>query len=389
MQELPFALLTVCERVSWSCKKAILEMTKIEIKNNIIRNSKSILDNAEKINRFDVGYGHCGFALFFHNKYLLYNNYLDYKIYLNFIDRAVDMANNPIENGFKYIDYTEFYCFINNYNNELSKQFNTVEIQIELVEILYEYAKTALKHNLLDPYTGGFLQLHHFVESGIHKELIASVLKQISKNELMLPDSTETGIGITHGTAFYLLFFVRCFEKRIAPNIAKKLIKTFSDHLWNLLINEGKDEILFNDRSTGLNLCYGDMGVVYALIRASSHVRPQRDITILVNHIIERKKSKTDDNSILYGNAGILYYFKMLQNCKKQYTHLPGTVRFWNETFEKELMKPVTHASYDKYNLHAIKHISLLEGNTGAQYIYMCDQLEETKDLIKIITYLC
>lgn len=324
-------------------------------------------------------------------------------------EMALYRANDPVNNGFTWIDLTELYYFLRNNTALLKKKFALGNLLEETEALLLSYAANSIQKGRIDPYTGGFLQAHYFVEEGICGTYLFSLIDDIFSGRIDIlqktPEQDSGYTGITHGLAFYLLFLVRCYEKGINTGKSLQLIKQLSERIRN----EEQDVELygsyFNDRTgargrSRLNLCYGDAGIVYAILRSQKYNSGvyTEDKSLQMISVVAGRRNAADTgitgNDILYGNSGMLFYFCHLQQARLVTANLVAdAIRFWNEKHMHNLYAPdygdmVPSATANSWREK--QQLSLLEGETGACYLHMCHLQSELADkYIRTITYMC
>lgn len=358
--------------------------------------ANAVRAQASHVQRFDIGYGLSGFALFFYQRYLLYHEDHDRDAFFSMVDLALARANDPVNNGFTYIDLTELYYFLNNNIAVLEEKFQLKNLIKELEPLLLSYAINIIQKGWTDPYTGGFLQAHYFLEENVYRNFLTDLIDDLLSGKVNVfqhANGTKKGYtSITHGLAFYLLFFVRCYEKGINTAKCLQLIKRFT----TLIQQEEQDAettgSYFNDqigtnRASRLNLCYGDAGVVYAILRSLKYndgIYSERKANQMLSILAARRDRAATGitgNDILYGNAGILFYFRHLKQLGLIKAELAeDAIRFWNEKNVHELYRSGEVIPRENY--------SFLEGETGACYLHMCSQTGVSDRYIRTITYM-
>lgn len=356
---------------------------------------ESIMANSNTIDRFDMSYGLAGFAMFFHAKHQYSAESSDLENFYNCIDLAMSRSQQLSANGFEFIDLTEYVHFLSIYQNVVGKKFDSSLLLRDAKKILLDYADGSIGLGRLDPYTGGFYQAWHFLLQDSNRKFIQKILNEIHKGniDLGLADTSlqKLPLGITHGLAFYLIFTIKAYERGIGQDLCIKLIKLIVSKILSAAHDFATHGSFFPDRiATGntpkQNLCYGDVGILYALNRAiplidkpswSLKVKHMRSVTEALKPLY----STTSGNGILYGNAGLyLYHFN---------TSGAGTkTNYWKEQMNQGIKNTqVSLLRFQNYGITEKAQLSLLEGATGPLYLSLT-QACGTKHYLESITYL-
>lgn len=366
-------------------KQAILEITKYL--------GQTIMANSGSIDRFDMSYGFAGFAMFFHSRFLFSGEASDQNNFYDCVDLALACSNQPTGNGFEFIDLTEYSYFITAHQDTLAEKFDTKSLLKSANALLLDFCESAIRGGSIDPYTGGFHQAWYFLLQGKNRKFLEKLVKDLQDGRIDLGldrDPTTLQLGIGHGLAFYLLFMVKCHESGIAVRACKKMANRIASVILAAQQDLDFSNSLFPDigqtQGRRVNLCYGDLGIVYALNRAKfiinkiGYLKRLGHMLTSINSPL-RPMLPARRNSILYGAAGLYLYNSTITPASNEAAH-------WWKTAASEMLQPLLEQpSFSFYGNREKANLSLLEGATGPLYLYM-SQHNFTKNHLDAITCL-
>lgn len=130
-------------------------------------------------------------------------------------------------------------------------------------------------------------------------------------------------LGISHGSAMVVSFLANVYD----ANIARKEIREILPRAISFLLKQRTSRplmwfpIMCNERFEAKHfcLCYGDLGVGYALLRAST-VLADKNLSAIANEILDScLKRRIEDNytldaSIVYGASGLAATFEKIHS---------------------------------------------------------------------------
>lgn len=203
----------------------------------------------------------------------------------------------------------------------------------------------------------------------------------------------------SHGSASIILFLIQVLEKEVHYRtdeiraciasacryiINNKVIRT--DSLFPDIIGEEKS-------NSPLNLCYGDLGINYALLMAGKVLNNQSLFSagkIGLLHSAARRSPDTcniHDASVIYGASGLMVFFSSLFT---QYNDdaFAMAASYWHSIAQQKSRHSNKTAGYTGYYNQGTPHVNetLYEGVTGFGLAMIAYQSGST-DLIKLIGY--
>lgn len=220
----------------------------------------------------------------------------------------------------KSYDFTEYYDIINN--------------------ILCKLTKSSLKDQDFDFFSGALSSGHYFLNNFYHtknefsREMLLVIVKSLKKYAISHSDNQvywkspfyghQIYLGISHGSAMIINFLCKLFKIGLLTKdshaelvLLEKAVNFVLDQKRNLSTGffpnlYGADGEI---SSTQFSLCYGDLGVIYALNNASKILKTGNlsdNINYLTYKCLQRKNDIkfTFDATIFYGAAGIYCVYK-------------------------------------------------------------------------------
>jgi len=227
--------------------------------------------------------------------------------------------------------------------NQLGYNYDFSEFHSQLNEILLELTERNLIDKDFDFFSGSLSAGHYFLnkysyqKSDFSKAILLKILDGIRK-EAIIPKKDQlcwaaptlantVYTGISHGSAMIINYITKLFEFSIVSQNdvnQKKLLENAVDFVMakkreivdgyfpNKCLSESK-----NIEATQFAICYGDLGILYALYNANKILmKPKLGFQIdsmLKTSMCRTKNSRyTYDGGIFYGASGIFCVFKDL-----------------------------------------------------------------------------
>lgn len=318
-------------------------MKKLETEINHINDISKAIDSfleKNKLNHFDYETGLLGFALYY--AYLAkYTNKEEYKekayeIFLYSI-QSFDPNNFYKIHGGDSLDahlsqMGRLAIFFK--ENNFIENVDLEELLVQLDEVLADlmYSKISIKD--FDYSSGALAAGFYFCKRYPQNEKVKGHLEYLinSLNELSEKDDlgniywtspslhNRIYLGISHGSCLIISFISSLYELKIEQEICKYILekssrfvikqyrKTEFKGLFPNMIGDEIDNMQFS-------LCYGDIGVGYALLKASNVLNNNYlktfALTILEDCLNRKKRDNlTLDGSIYYGAAGLAIAFR-------------------------------------------------------------------------------
>jgi len=225
-----------------------------------------------------------------------------------------------IENNFDHqYDFSEYYLYLNDVLQETVKQ--------EIARRDYDCFSGSL--------AGGYYFLNQYkydkniYSKNVLNEIVGSIIDnavKLNEKEVYWPSPSfdnQIYLGLSHGSAMIINFLTKIYEYRILEGDGLK-IKQVVHQAILFVINQKRDKIngFFSYRfpasdkvtETQFSMCYGDLGVLYALSNAVK-IFGFREFEESVRQMLSAsshrtlKHSQTQDSSILYGCSGLYHIF--------------------------------------------------------------------------------
>lgn len=277
-----------------------------------------------------VNNGLSGMGFFFLHRYIRYSAPEDFTTLCGLLEQAVAVLETASEEGFALADLTEFCYFIDCVTPVMQKSFELGQLRSQLYEIISISALKKLAGESYDPYTGAFYPAYFTLQRKETDLLISACLDTLIDKSFSEDDggcffdsrftAGRQWLSITHGLAFYLLFLCKLMEQKRDDGRSKLLVKGYVMFLLRGLNTGVSGSSLFpdftgGDYNTRLNLCYGDAGIIWSLLKAAEVLNDQslrRKTNALLRATRERSLSLRTgivDTCPLYGSAGMYLYF--------------------------------------------------------------------------------
>lgn len=342
-------------------------MQKPEIQNIINNIIIQIDQNISIFSDASMEYGKMGAALLYYYCY----KHFDHKEFLDkgelMIEESIHLISKISENN-EYIpkykgdsvaqtlaSFGKGLMFIQN-NFDLEYDFS--EYYEYLNDTLHETVKQELERRDYDYFSGSLASAYYFLNRYIHdkdpyaqqvlNEITISIIDNaviLNQEEVYWPSpsyNNQVYLGLSHGSAMIINFLTKIYEHGILETENER----FKDILYkavNFLMKQKRNQIngFFPYRypnseissETQLSMCYGDLGILYALYNAAKKFQLEEFEDDIVNMLYESsqrklKHSHTQDSSILYGCSGLYYMFADLYHRTSEKVYAE-TAQYW------------------------------------------------------------
>lgn len=361
--------------------------------------------------------GKSGAALFFYTYALWVNDdpkYIDLseKVLLSAIqDLYTAKASGPLY----YTDIAELGMLISYLQQEgfLDRSFDDVLAYIDTQAIIG--AQQLCAQCNFDRFTGYLTIGRYFltrdqasnadVRRGIQHiidTLIRSALNTNSGSiywESKLFNSNDIYLGWSHGVASVILLLLELMEKGIDYK-TYQLNYCISAACQYLIENKVYNsdsffpDIVGEEKSNSpLNLCYGDLGINYAILKAGETIRDRclydEGMSGLLQSASRRslQTCNVHDASVIYGTSGLVTLFNALHD---QYSTdaFAEAAAYWYDVMHSQIQQPGKPAGYSGYYNQTNPHVNLTlyEGLPGLGLALIARQAGPG-DLIRFIGY--
>jgi lantibiotic biosynthesis protein len=204
------------------------------------------------------------------------------------LSASIRKITEPYEGRSFYKELAEIGIFL-----EYAQANNIIEIDTNSIlsgidGMIEDVLSKAIQDEDFDPYTGGLMAGMYFLARSKSKAEIIPVLEKITlwlsdiarKDDhentywvSKLFDKNNIYLGISHGLAIVMIYLCRMYEMGIQRIVVKEMLLSTSEYILSKELDFAADGYHFpnivNEEKgrTSLGLCYGDMGVAYALLR--------------------------------------------------------------------------------------------------------------------------
>lgn len=370
------------------------ESTETSIKSVILFINKYIDENQIKFNLIGLRDGIAGISLF---KFILGSFFEDEKFKNEgnqLLIKAVEKLNSGYVSGALYTELLEIAWLIEVMKNNQLLDLDVGNVTEDLEEIFLEFYYENLTKENYDPITGVLSFGYYFLEKSYNEkyceklnEIVDFLYKIIKTNEdqsmyfvSKLKEVDEIYLGITHGSSVVILFLIDCYEKLNLKNkeLSLKMIsglllylykRQYQNHfqLFPVTMSEHKYSSTYSK-----NYCYGDIGVIYAILRAEKFLSNDTGLmnaTKLIKEFHEKGYDKpflVAGYGLLYGSAGLAMLSREIFNM----TNDKFSLEMHNYHIDKILkkFKPCDEfLGYSGYWNQSIAHtnLSFFEGIVG------------------------
>lgn len=346
-------------------------------KNLIYEISKYVTATKIELQDPTVEGGTMGLAIFYYYCNLFFNEDI-------FIEKAESMIEKSIKSLSEITNQTTFkpkyigdsisnvissfgkgLLFIeNNFN------YNFDYLHSEITDILKYLLEKDIERQDYDIFSGALSNSYYFYNKYYHSKCEDLLSKEnlkkayegtknsaiyFNENEIYwkAPSySDKVYLGLSHGSAMMINFWTKLYNLDIIDSNEGIILL---DKAVNFIINRKRNftdgyfphRMFTNEivEKTSLSMCYGDLGILYALSQANNILKDERYHKMIQDmlHTTSLRLQEdhlTFDASILYGSAGLSYLFDYFIS-ESKFNISSNTLEYWN----KQLL------NYKKYHI--------------------------------------
>ncbi|EHQ40976.1 lanthionine synthetase LanC family protein [Myroides odoratus] len=347
-------------------------MKKLELEEIILAIEQEINHNLHVFSDSSIEYGRMGGAIFYYYAFDYFKNDSFFSKGEFLIEKSIDYISNQIFNnpslkykgdsvGFMLSSFGKGLLFIQN-NFEFRYDFSSY--CMELNEVLYDITKQTINKKDHDYFCGtfstGYYFLNHYKynKDEFSKSILNLIVKAVIKDKIILNEeevywnsptfNNSVYLGLSHGAAMIINFLSKVIEFNIYVGDKKELEDVLFKAITFLIRRERNyldgyfPHTFIQDEKasiTQLSMCYGDLGVLYAISNALRLLEienfDERINELLISTSKRRlNKNYTQDSSILYGCSGLYYLYKDLYNRTNNEIYLESYL-YWFECIFK------------------------------------------------------
>lgn len=337
--------------------------------NVIVKIRKEMDDNLQVFSDSSIEYGKMGAAIFYYycQKYFDDNKFL--KSGESLIEQSIDLLSSiSITNGnnlkfkgdsigAKLSSFGKGLLFI---QNNFNLQYDFSENYLYLNDVLFETTKQSINRKDYDYFSGSLSSGYYFLNNFNHNQdfdskqilnlIVNSIIKDavfFNKDEIYWISPTYNNkiyLGLSHGSAMIINFLTKILNDNIYEGDKEELICVIYKAV-NFLIKRERNylngffphqfSIPEGNNETQFSMCYGDLGILYAIHSASklfNFYEFYERIEYLLFSTSKRKLNKafTQDASILYGCSGLYYIYKDLYIKTSNNLYLESS-KYWHK----------------------------------------------------------
>ncbi|WP_411898167.1 lanthionine synthetase LanC family protein [Elizabethkingia occulta] len=347
-------------------------ISQIDTDEIVIQIGKELDINADIFSDASIEYGEMGAALF----YYYYQSYFDDDNALlkaeSAIEKSIDMLSkisfenqNPLKfNGdsisLSLSSFGKGLLFI---QSNFEKQYDFSENYSYLSDVLDTMTDQSLKRKDYDYFSGslapGYYFLNQYKYSAdpmcqyvLHK-IVDSILENavnFNKDEVYWKSpvyNNQIYLGLSHGSAMIINFLTKITELKVCKEDCEEIKNIVYKAILFVLNRERyvsngifphKHSPRESYAETQLSMCYGDLGILYAInnaIKIFDFKEFDEKIQKLLFVTSKRKldKTHTQDASILYGCSGLYYIYKEIYNRTYDKAYLASCEYWYQQIF--------------------------------------------------------
>ncbi|MCT3898410.1 lanthionine synthetase LanC family protein [Elizabethkingia anophelis] len=312
---------------------------------------QEIDDNTHKFTNPSVEDGSMGLAIFYYYCHKYYNT----KVFLTKAEEMIDVSIQLLSKISHEAAFTVKYkgdslsnliasfgkgmLFV---ENTLGYKYDFTQYYEMIDEILVDLSYKSIEERDFDFFSGALAAGHYFINKfNIYKDetsrhTLLNIYNALVKSGLSdIPDqiywkapaySDQVYLGISHGSAMIINFIVKLFKIGIfnQNDISQKQIL---EKAINFVMSQKTDfemgyfpHVYKSDNNiepTIFAMCYGDLGVLYALKFSSviiDDIRLMEEVDLILEKSSKRKKDiqHTVDASLFYGASGVYCIYRSL-----------------------------------------------------------------------------
>ncbi|WP_320463735.1 lanthionine synthetase LanC family protein [Pedobacter sp. CFBP9032] len=345
---------------------------------------QTIHDNSNVIYNLGIRNGLAGFALFFYYRSEKFKRKEDEEAFYEFFEECIDRFNRGYRHEAWLFDLTDLIYLIHETRPRLAKVYDVHELLIQLAGSLESGVKELLENQIFDPFIGAFYPAFCFMSEYPDHSLL-KVLRdalidhsQIDSDGLHYFNSCFAGekiyLSIGHGLSAYIAFLSNYLEIYPDDDKVKHLLENFLKFIMKQR-KEADFPCFFGDfvgdkNVSSLSLCYGDCGILYALLKGAKITQNcsiYEEATLMAIATGRRSLDRMEvqnDVSLLYGASGMYLYFDLIgEICNNDFLTKVGA-KWKIRTYSLLSQNIEAMIAMDKSRL--FKLMSFQEGVTGA-----------------------
>lgn len=260
--------------------------------------------------------------------------------------------------------------------NRFNHNYDFSENHSFISDVLFEITKQALTRKDHDYFTGslsaGYYYLNNYIyyKDTFSKYALNLIVDSILEDGIIYNDNevywhspsfnNRVYLGLSHGSAMIINFLVKIMENDIyegehlkIQNILYKAITFVMNRERGVLYGFFPHQFLEQESltMTQLSMCYGDLGILYAIHNAKNVLNYNEFDSKLKNLLLktskrELNKAFTEDASILYGCSGLYHIYKELYNLTSNNIFLEASNYWYEKIFEFNIPYKTTLAGF-------------------------------------------
>jgi hypothetical protein len=366
--------------------------------------SDMLHSEATSLTRTGIGAGLGGVALYFYLEYKATGSKNSLDRFFNFFELAIERVNAGEEyHALLLADLTELCYLLSVTAHTISERHDTVPLQESLEDCILQMATQMTGMQNFDPFTGAFYPAYYFKQVNAPPAILQPF------TELIRQGATETGKGlffdsrfqeneqclsIGHGLAFFIIFLCGLAPEHIPLEENRQLVRGFVSFILNHKKDFTEEGCFFPDYTghpgkTRLSLCYGDAGILFALLRAADWLSDsglKNNVRSMLSQMCTRTmpaQTRIQQLNLLYGESGMLLYYRYLNSLSAS-PELYGAACFW----EQSLLAKLAGTNWDYYfsgqfrQKEGIQPLTFSEGITGVLAGLYAADADRTGDIL-------
>lgn len=277
---------------------------------------------------------------------------------------------------------------------------------------LVMYSRELIVRKLFDPFIGYLPIANYFLSRGkqrsiddILKTFIDAILDSQEKSDSgyywrsFILNNNQIYTGWSHGIASIIAFLTKVVARGITYRIheVKLSLAQASNYLMHNKNTIGRnfypDVIDQQEPSNILNLCYGDLGICYFLLKSAKTLENGAVYQKILSQLIAAAQRRTPDlcgihdASVIFGTSGTTMFFAHMYRMTRK-SVFRKAAEYWVAEGEKLCQNSDAVAGYKPYYNKRISttYNSLLEGVSGYG-LAMIDYYYNSVGLLKLIGY--
>ncbi len=353
--------------------------------------------NLNSVKGIGAGNGLSGAAIFLLYHYQHTNAPADLANFYTAFDKTVARLTNKNydADGFWLIEITEFMYMLRLAGDLLATQYDLDELTEQIHGFIETGALQLCEKGNYDPYTGCFFQAHYLLQ--YTNSPLTQRFELLLKEKTVYTDATlsagyfdsffEPGdicLSITHGLSFYIIYLCALAEQsKDQDKWHLPIIRAYTNYMMAQRLNYAVAGSFFPDyvqerKRSRLCLCYGDLGVFYALLKAArllNDLALEKEVLDML--IISAGRTSAEESGItgwdlLYGCGGVYWFYEHLSAITgmQEFSNIAANWR--QKVLSSGLAAAVQAYACGKSGKNWQKDASFQEGITGALTVLGC-----------------